>query len=82
MLLMDLSNNQISGINLEAIKDENWFGLDEWDKSSEKEISQETYSPFNWFVMAKLTKILINFIVSRKIPLVIWTIIDWPLKIH
>lgn len=30
MLLMDLSNNQNGGINLEAIKDENWFRFDEW----------------------------------------------------
>jgi hypothetical protein len=32
---MDLSNNQIGGINLEAIKDENWFRIDEWMGSSE-----------------------------------------------
>jgi hypothetical protein len=41
---MELSNYQISGINLEAIKDENWFRFDEWIRSDS--ISQEIYSAF------------------------------------
>lgn len=41
MLLMDLSNNQIGGINLEAIKDENWFRFDEWIGDGRSTISQD-----------------------------------------
>lgn len=52
---MELSNYQISGINLEAIKDENWFRFDEWIQSDS--ISQEIYSCFNCGKTAKLMKI-------------------------
>lgn len=70
MLLKNLSNYQIGGINLEAIKDENWFQVDEWEaiqfrKKSSHLLTAQTKR-------AKLTKNLINFIVSmEKIPLVI-----------
>lgn len=63
---MELSNYQISGINLEAIKDENWFRFDEWMQSDS--ISQEIYSCFNCGKTAKLMKNLINFIAREKIP--------------
>lgn len=67
MLLMDLSNNQNGGINLEAIKDENWFRFDEWSFPGRNFARYR----LNGIEAAKLTKILINFIVSREIPLAI-----------
>lgn len=64
---MEISNYQIRGINLEAIKDENWFRFDEWILSDS--ISQETYSYFNCSETAKTHENLINFNAQeKKIP--------------